>query len=745
MIKEIEIGKLNDIYEKYGDLGFQVDTPYGFHDIEWCGITEENAEVYRCELENGTYVEGADYHRLKKEDGDFTVLKGIEIGTPIQVRTGISNVKSIELLNERDTLYDIQVAKVQQYYSNDMVSHNTTFSVDAIKFLLFGTTTKTNKNEEIFNMFRDKNELTVRGMLEVEGGEVIIERKLTRRLKRNKIDYNVTNKVNYYKVLPDGEEELMNEEDSNKTGEVITSNVGSEKDFDITILATAGNLDDLIKSKPTENGRLLTRFIGLEVIEEKEIIAKKIYSDFNKAKKGNHYDVITLVNDNTKCEENNALSEINLKQLKENLNNCETSIKRLGNERDRLFGSKLKVDVEISQLNPDTLESDIAKIVEKGVTYKNKIKEFKIEIDKIKDIQFDEYKFNELENEDRDLSIKIGGLENDIVQFGKVIDNLKESEICQACNRPLDDVNNTEQIESYETKIFEANKSIKSKKVKLDKIKDSKSKIKENKEIVDKRDRYELERDKTEVEMGALRNKLISKKSDLKKYKANIDAIKTNISIDADISSVKTEIIAEENTKTNLTRRILTVESEVKYAKGKIDENLKLIKALEKEQEIEKIFKVYLDVIGKKGISKLVLRSVLPIINSEIQRLLDDVCNFDVELAMTDKNEVEYNIIKNDVVKLLKSGSGLEKTLSSLALRCVLGKISHLPKPNFVTFDEVLGPIASDNMPYVKGMLDKIKDMFDIVFFITHNDLFKDVADKVLTVNKVKDISSIKI
>jgi len=125
--------------------------------------------------------------------------------------------------------------------------------------------------------------------------------------------------------------------------------------------------------------------------------------------------------------------------------------------------------------------------------------------------------------------------------------------------------------------------------------------------------------------------------------------------------------------------------------------------------------------------------------------LLDDVCNFDVELAMTDKNEVEYNIIKNDVVKLLKSGSGLEKTLSSLALRCVLGKISHLPKPNFVTFDEVLGPIASDNMPYVKGMLDKIKDMFDIVFFITHNDLFKDVADKVLTVNKVKDISSIKI
>jgi hypothetical protein len=75
MNKEITIGELNEIYQKYGNLGFKVDTPYGFKDIEWCGITEENADVYRCELENGMYVEGADYHRLKKEDGEFVVLK----------------------------------------------------------------------------------------------------------------------------------------------------------------------------------------------------------------------------------------------------------------------------------------------------------------------------------------------------------------------------------------------------------------------------------------------------------------------------------------------------------------------------------------------------------------------------------------------------------------------------------------------------------------------------------------------
>ncbi len=58
----------------------------------------------------------------------------------------------------------------------------------------------------------------------------------------------------YYKLLPDGEEELQNEEDSKRTGTVITENVGSEKDFDVTVLATGRNLEDLVDAKPTESG-----------------------------------------------------------------------------------------------------------------------------------------------------------------------------------------------------------------------------------------------------------------------------------------------------------------------------------------------------------------------------------------------------------------------------------------------------------------------------------------------------------
>ena len=168
----------------------------------------------------------------------------------------------------------------------------------------------------------------------------------------------------------------------------------------------------------------------------------------------------------------------------------------------------------------------------------------------------------------------------------------------------------------------------------------------------------------------------------------------------------------------------------------------KLIDTIKKEEEIEKVFKIYIELVGKKGISKLVLRSVLPIINSEVQRLLEDVCDFEVEIFIDDKNDVQFLINKDETSKLLKSASGFEKTSASLALRSVLGKLSTLPMPNFITFDEVLGKVAPENLEKVKTLFDKIKDMYEIVFLITHNDLVKDWGDNVITVNKVSNISN---
>ena len=86
---------------------------------------------------------------------------------------------------------------------------------------------------------------------------------------------------------------------------------------------------------------------------------------------------------------------------------------------------------------------------------------------------------------------------------------------------------------------------------------------------------------------------------------------------------------------------------------------------IKKEKEIETIYKLYIDMIGKKGISKLVLRSVLPIINLELQRLLEDVTDFDVEVTIDDKNDLKILVNKDQISLLIFQDLSLKFLLFS--------------------------------------------------------------------------------
>ena len=66
----------------------------------------------------------------------------------------------------------------------------------------------------------------------------------------------------------------------------------------MTILTTATNLEDLIDSKPTARGQVLSRFMGLDFLKSKEEIGKELYSDFSKSMMSNIYNSEQLKTDN---------------------------------------------------------------------------------------------------------------------------------------------------------------------------------------------------------------------------------------------------------------------------------------------------------------------------------------------------------------------------------------------------------------------------------------------------------------
>jgi DNA repair exonuclease SbcCD ATPase subunit len=150
-----------------------------------------------------------------------------------------------------------------------------------------------------------------------------------------------------------------------------------------------------------------------------------------------------------------------------------------------------------------------------------------------------------------------------------------------------------------------------------------------------------------------------------------------------------------------------------------------------------------LEIYGKNGISKMIMKTMMPLINSELQRLLEDSSHFRLEIRINDKNEVEFVMVDNNtqIEKLMVSGSGYERTIASLALRAVLSKVCSLPKPNIIVFDEVFGKISNENLEMVSEFFIKIKEYFEKIFVITHNPLVSNWADNIIKIKKENNIS----
>lgn len=734
---KIKIGELYDLYQKYGDLGFKVNTPYGYKNIEWCGITEKNADVYRCELDNGMFVEGADYHKLKNANNEFVVLKGLQIGEKIQTINGDSLVTSVKLLDEKDTLYDVQVAEVHQYYTNGIVSHNTVLTVDLLLFLFFNETTKTSKAEEVFNRFTDKNKVSVKGEVSIDGDEYIIVRQLERK-KSKSGEWNVKTELDFYKKLADGSLQNFTGEQRRETENFIKTSIGTKEDFLMTILTTASNLEDLIESKPTARGQVLSRFMGLDFIKRKEEVAKEVYSEFSQS-------MISKVYSSEKLKQDNEDFGVKIQSLKDEITTFKEEFIVLqdriikGQEyRDNLLKSKhTDIDREISLLQPDKVNGEI-------LSFKNQKSGVEKQLNDIKVIEpssyYHEDEHDKIKEEYQQAFREKVQVETKIKSIEELKNSVSGGIKCEHCGIELMNAAITQQ------KIAEYDGFILHKDDILSLMNDLSGKeqgfVKLKKEF-DEYEKNKLIKEKYEVSIESFDLKIKNLEDKLKRYYELQDKILANDKLESQIIKAGLKIDELELEKNSLNRKIDSNNFQIKSMEEKIENNIKLIQKIVEESEKEKIYKIYLEIFGKNGISKMIMKTMMPLINSELQRLLEDSSHFRLEIRISDKNEVEFIMIDNNtqVEKLMASGSGYERTIASLALRSVLTKICSLPKPNIVVMDEVFGKISNDNLDMVGEFFIKIKEYFEKIFVITHNPLVNNWADNTIKIKKVDNIS----
>ena len=632
----------------------------------------------------------------------------------------------------------------------------TTFCLDLLRFLLFGKVTSRENGwtlDKAFNKYiPEATEMIVEGCLVIDSTEYVIKRVLSRpALKKRTEKSKVTQKIEYYKVVNGEYIELADTENqegstNTETNQIIKESLGNERDFDLMICVSSDNLKELISLKDTDRGRLISRWIGLLPLEEKEKLAR---DTFNKSIYPklllNRYNREELGPEIEQFKKENEEFAKRIKESTKQAKSSEKKIEKFKETRDSLLQSKQKIDDELLKNDVATLEYTRDKLVEDG---KRKRAERNANAESLKDIgeiEFNENEYNDLISTDKNKAIELNSLRNECHRLQNEIKDLEKGEYCPTCGARLKDVDNSSLINAKKDELEKKIKAGSALKKEVETIDEKITNMNVQRQLFNKKNSLELLIAKNDVDLESLTSSYKEVVRLLKDIETNKAAIKANNEIDIAINNTTVNIKTEEDVLRRLNDEIADCQHNIKSNEKTITEYEKIVEQIKAEEQLVRNWKIYVEMVGKNGIGKMLLRNVLPLINGKLKHLLTDVCDFDVEIVIDDHNDIAFHIIHDGVVSNLGSGSGFEQTVASLALRTVLSEISSFSKPSFVVFDEILGGVADENYDNVKNLYDKILADYAFIFQITHLKTISDWANQSLIVKKVGNISKIEM
>jgi DNA repair exonuclease SbcCD ATPase subunit len=135
------VKQIYDFYKKHPKHIGKVKTltPFGMKTIQGADITAYNSEIISISTDS-KLLECSPNHRVRFNNKWVHVVD-LRLGDLIDTVDGSESVNGISKLDLREDLYDFQVEEVHQYYTNGILSHNSSF-LEAIPFAIFGQTGK---------------------------------------------------------------------------------------------------------------------------------------------------------------------------------------------------------------------------------------------------------------------------------------------------------------------------------------------------------------------------------------------------------------------------------------------------------------------------------------------------------------------------------------------------------------------------------------------------------------------------
>jgi DNA repair exonuclease SbcCD ATPase subunit len=228
------------------------------------------------------------------------------------------------------------------------------------------------------------------------------------------------------------------------------------------------------------------------------------------------------------------------------------------------------------------------------------------------------------------------------------------------------------------------------------------------------------------------------------KYVAQEKDVVFNQSIDLKIQDLKSEQYLLDDKLEDTKLASTNVFGNIQVLKNKekqINENINKVEELEGDYQA---YQYLLNAIQRDGVPYDLITKSLPTVEGAVNDILAQIVEFSVVFSMNGKDIDTHIVYDDDRVWSLELSSGMERFISSLAIRIGLMNVSNLPQGNFLAIDEGWGTMDSDNLNSVAQLFQYLKSQFQFTFVVSHIETMRDFVDTLLEIKKVDGSSSVR-
>jgi DNA repair exonuclease SbcCD ATPase subunit len=628
--------------------------------------------------------------------------------------------------------------------------------LDSITYCVFDKCPKTNKGSQVINNQSDtfSCELT----FEMNSQEYVISRSAIRQKNGN-----VRVEVDFYSIDSNGNKTSLNGKERSDTNANIRKVVGSYEDFVLTTLSTQNGGSGFIDMNQKDRKDLLCQFLDINVFEE-------LYSLAN-----NEHRELTVL-----------LKELNKNNYQDSLIENNNKVKSLEQQLVDLSEQKGSIEDDISKLTEKMLE--LSSNISEGVTIDYDIEqlltlktEYQLKLESIKTkLQQNKEQYDQLQNKKVELETSLDSypsdseVENGLIQLDnhlekrsyltlevtkakteldakrEKLERLKDlkydpncsfcmnnvfvkdaietsSSFCENLNELSDKVSALDSI-NYELSGSIVYKSIRDEKTKVIKsVSSLQTKISEGFSIISTINEEIKKKEKQIVELQY--------KIDL--YNTHKQIVENNRVIKNKIQDVKKAIDELKIELSKVSQKMNEVVIDKKLAESDSQRCQESIEKLKNLENRSKSYEYYLNAVHRDGVPHTIISNTLPKIEERINDVLSQLVDFKIVLDSDEKNVNGYIAYEEDRFWPIELTSGMEKFVSSLAIRNALISVSSLPRPNFIAIDEGFGTLDRNNVGTIPLFFDFLKSQFKFVIIVSHIETMRDNVDSHIEINKV--------